>query len=131
MLKKIFCTTVILAAILGSLYLVAVHMVVNSAAAQDIAIPTYSSRVQCYVMTETFVNKTQYRDNRAFEVDVKFVNAAEEIFIENYSFRENDGFIYYSVNGGADNFVDDDEFAKDIWLFGLEYLGIDYQVTYD
>jgi len=131
MLKKIFCAAVMLASILGSLYIAAVYLLINSASAQDVWIPTYSSRVQCYVMTETFVNKTEYRANRAFEVDVKFVNAAEETFIENYSFRENDGLIYYSVNGGADNFVENDEFAKNIWLFGLKYLGIDYEVKYD
>ena len=96
--------------------------------AEDVPIETYSSRVKCYVMTETFINRTKYRDNRAFSVDVKFVGATEAV--SNYSFRENDGLIWYSIDGGADNIANDDEFAKRIWAFGLKFLGIDYEVSY-
>ena len=125
MLKKIFCAAVLLAII----YYTATFLLINSAAAQDVWIPSYSSRVQCYVMTETFVNRTQYRDNRAFSVDVKFVGAT--VAVHTYSFHENDGLIWFSVDGGNDEIANNDEFAKSIWEFGLEYLGIDYEVRYD
>ncbi len=125
MLKKFFCVAIVLATFYGA----AVLLVVNRAAAQDIWIESYSSRVQCYVMTETFINRTQYRDNRAFSVDVKFVGAT--VAVHNYSFRENDGIIWFNVNGGADDVIFNDELAKRIWEFGLKYLGIDYEVRYD
>lgn len=124
MLKKIFCAAVVLAVLYG----VAVLLVVNRAAAQDVWIESYSSRVQCYVMTETFINRTQYRDNRTFSVDVKFVGAT--VAVHNYSFRENDGLIWFSVDGGAEDVTYNDEFAKRVWDFGLEYLGINYEVSY-
>lgn len=124
MLKKIFCAAIILAMLYGT----AVLLVVNRAAAQDVPIESYSSRVKCYVMTESFINRTQYRDNRAFSVDVKFVGAT--VAVSNYSFRENDGLIWYSIDGGVEGVANDDEFAKRIWAFGLEYLGINYEVSY-
>lgn len=117
MLKKIFCIIVVLAALVGN------------ASAAEVPIETYSSRVKCYVLTETFVNRTQYRDNRAFSVDVKFVGAAT--LVNNYSFRENDGLIWLSVNGEEDGVANNDELAKRIWNFGLKYLGMDYEVRYD
>ena len=119
MLKKIFGAVV-----------TAVFMFVGATVyAQDVPIESYSSRVKCYVMTETFVNRTQYRDNRAFSVDVKFVGAS--VAVHNYSFRENDGLIWYGVDGTEQGVIDNDEFAERIWKFGLKYLGIDYDVRYD
>lgn len=119
MLKKILCALFAAAIIFcGSV----------EVSAEDVPIESYSSRVKCYVMTETFINRTQYRDNRAFSVDVKFVGAT--VAVSNYSFRENDGLIWYSIDGGAEGIANDDEFAKRIWAFGLEYLGINYEVSY-
>ena len=118
MLKKIFCAAVFIATI----YYAAVFLLINSASAQDVCIDTYSSRVQCYVMTETFVNNTQYRDNRAFSVKVKLVGAT--VAVNEYSFHENDGLVWFSVDGSKDALAENDEFAKRIWQFGLEYLGI-------
>ncbi|MBR1807599.1 MAG: hypothetical protein IJ774_14610 [Selenomonadaceae bacterium] len=123
--KKIFCAALTVAIV----YFAAVLIFVNAASAEDVWIDSYSSRVQCYVMTDTFVNRTQYRDNRAFSVDVKFVGAT--VAVHNYSFRENDGLIYFSVDGGADNFIDSDKLAARIWEFGLDFLGINYEVRYD
>lgn len=119
MLKKIFCAVVLATIIFAGN---------ATASAEDVPIESYSSRVKCYVMTETFINRTQYRDNRAFSVDVKFVGATT--VVSNYSFRENDGFIWYSVDGREEGFADNDEFAKRIWAFGLKFLGIDYEVSY-
>ena len=67
MLKKIICAALMMATMIffGNAKIFA----------QDVPIETYSSRVQCFVMTETFINRTQYRDNRSFGVDVKFVGA--------------------------------------------------------
>ena len=121
MLKKIICAALMAATVI---------FVGNAKIfAQDVPIETYSSRVRCFVMTETFINRTQYRDNRSFGVDVKFVGAT--VVVNNYSFRENDGLIFYSIDGGTENFAENDEFAKRIWKFGLKYLGIDYEVRYD
>ena len=97
--------------------------------AQDVPIESYSSRVRCFVMTETFINRTQYRDNRSFGVDVKFVGAT--VVVNNYSFRENDGLIWFNIDGGTDSLADYDEIADNIWEFGLKFLGIDYEVRYD
>ena len=100
-----------------------------TASAEDVPIESYSSRVKCYVMTETFINRTQYRDTRAFSVDVKFGGAS--VAVSNYSFRENDGLIYCNIDGGKDIFVKRGTVEEKIWLFGLKYLGIDYEVRYD
>ena len=121
MLRKIFC-----AALMSTM----IFLVGNAKVfAEDVPIETYSSRVQCFVMTETFINRTQCRDNRAFSVDVKFVGAT--VVVSNYSFRENDGLIWFSVDGGEESFAENDEFAERIWNFGLKHLGIDYEVRYD
>jgi len=122
--KKIFCAALTIAAI----YFAAVLIFVNAAAAEDVWIHS-AADYDYYVMTDTFVNRTQYRDNRAFSVDVKFVG--ETVEVHNYSFRENDGLIYFNVDGGADNFIDNDKLAARIWEFGLKFLGIDYEVKYD
>ena len=119
MLQKIF----------GAVVLTVVMFVGATASAEDVPIESYSSRVKCYVMTETFINRTQYRDNRAFSVDVKFVGAS--VAVSNYSFRENDGLIWYGVDGIEQGVIDNDAFAARIWTFGLKFLGIDYEVRYD
>ena len=122
--KKIFCAALTVAAI----YFAAVLIFVNAAAAEDVWIHSVAN-CDCYVITDTFVNRTQYRDNRTFSVDVKFVG--ETVALHNYSFRENDGLIYFSVDGGADNFIDNDKLAARIWEFGLDFFGINYEVKYD
>lgn len=121
MLKKIFVVACLLTAIIfgGN----------PEVSAQEVPIQSFSSRVQCYVLTETFVNKTQYRNNRTFSVDVKFVGATERICT--YAFRENDCMVFYSVDGGEDELITEDEFAEAIWNYGLKHLGLDYEVRCD
>lgn len=97
--------------------------------AEEVLIHKFDDGTRCCVLTETFINRTQYRDNRAFSVDVAFILGlgADK---KNYSFRENDGLIYFSVDGGADNFAEQDALAEKIWDFGKKFLGIDYEVSY-
>jgi len=123
MLKKIFCAAVVLA----TLYCAAVLLLVDSAAAQDVWVCN-DGKQDYYVQTESFVNRTQYRDNRQFTVDVSIVrgSGAER---KNYSFRENDGLIYCNIDGGEDIFVTRGTTEDKIWLFGLEFLGINYEVS--
>jgi len=123
MLKKIFCAAVVLA----TLYCAAVLLLVDSASAQDVWVCN-DGKQDYYVQTESFVNRTQYRDNRQFTVDVSIVrgSGAER---KNYSFRENDGLIYCNIDGGEDIFVTRGTTEDKIWLFGLEFLGINYEVS--
>ena len=123
MLKKIFCAAVVLA----TLYCAAVLLLVDSAAAQDVWVCN-DGKQDYYVQTESFVNRTQYRANRKFSVDVAVVRGggAER---KNYSFRENDGLIYCNIDGGEDIFVTRGTTEDKIWLFGLEFLGINYEVS--
>lgn len=121
MLKKIFCAAIMAITI----------FIGAKVSAEDVFVYSYSNGTYCYVMTETFVNRTQYRDNRAFSVDVKFTRYNQTLAVNNYSFRENDGIIWYGVDGGADDFIGNDALAKKIWAFGLKHLGIDYEVRND
>ena len=130
--KKIFCAALTVATV----YFAAVLIFVNAASAEDVWIYTSEGEGgawQYYVMTDTFVNRTQYRDNRAFSVKVKAfcVNTPEDVRENTWSFRENDGLIYFSVDGGADDFIANNAIAARIWEFGLDFLGINYEVRYD
>ena len=118
MLKKIFCAA-----------LMATILISAKVSAEDVWVCNDGVR-DYYVQTESFINRTQYRDNRKFTVDVSLVYGlgAER---KNYSFRENDGLIYCNVDGGEDLFVERGTVEEKIWLFGLKYLGIDYEVRYD
>ena len=83
-----------------------------------------------YVDTETFINKTEYRDNRAFDVMVSIYRAAYEDKVP-YSFWENDGLVWFSNGEGTGMHpVEGFEVAKNIWNFGLNFLGLDYEVSY-
>ena len=126
--KKIFCAALTVVAI----YFAAVLIFVNAAAAEDVWIHS-TTNYDYYVMTDTFVNHTKYRNNRTFEVDVKYFdrNDLSTMRTAHWSFRENDGLIYFSVDGGADNFIDNDKLAARIWEFGLDFFGINYEVKYD
>lgn len=126
MLKKIFCAAVLLSC---TLYMAATFILINAASAQDVWVGTEGG-VYYYVMDETFVNKTQYRDNRSFEVDVKLVRG-DDCRISKMSFYENDGLIFFSYGGNDKSFpVYKNTTAKNIWEYGLKHLGIDYEVSY-
>ena len=114
---KIFCAALVATILIGA-----------KVSAEDVWIATVGKE-DYYVQTESFVNRTQYRDDRKFTVDVSIVYGlgAER---KNYSFRENDGLIYCNIDGGKDIFVKRGTVEEKIWLFGLKYLGIDYEVSY-
>lgn len=127
--KKIFCAALTVATI----YFAAVLIFVNAAAAEDVWIHS-TTNYDYYVMTDTFVNHTQYRNNRTFEVDVKYFdrNDLSTMRTAHWSFRENDGLVYHSINHAQpDVFISKGELSEKIWLFGLKHLGIDYEVRYD
>ena len=93
MLKKIF-----IAAFMINL------IVAQNVSAEEILVyenDTYS----CYVIPETFENKTVYRDNRAFDVKVKLVYVDGYFYENNYSFWENDAIVWYKVEGVEDVFT--------------------------
>lgn len=120
MLRKIFVAAFLLTSLVLS----------NYASAQDCWVFTDEGGIEYYVMDETTVNKTQYRDNRQFTVDVKLVrNSAADI--KTFSFRENDGIIFYGIDGNEKGFAHKETAAYSIWEHGLKYLGIDYEVRYD
>ncbi len=87
-----------------------------------------------FVDTQTFTNKTEYRDNRAFDVNVAIVNKqkSDSPLIVRYSMWENDGLIWYSVGAGTGMHsaygVDS---AMAIWFFGLDFLFLDYDLSYN
>ena len=84
-----------------------------------------------YVDEDTFINKTEYRDNRAFDVTVSIYRAAyhEKLL---YSFWENDGLVWFSNGEGTGmHSVEGFEPAKRIWDFGLKFLNLDYEITYN
>ena len=124
MLKKIFCAALLTAMIL---------FVGKTCAAEDFWIHS-TTNYDYYVMTDTLVNHTKYRNNRAFEVDVKYFdrNDLSTMRTAHWSFRENDGLVYHSINRvKPDVFISKGELSEKIWLFGLKHLGIDYEVKYD
>ena len=120
MLKKIFIAAFILAL-----------AVTKNVFAQDVWV--YSdeqNEYSYYVATETFVNKTIYNDNRAFDVKVTVLhhNDSPEEFM--YSMWENDGLVWYSVGEGTGMIPANFEPAISIWNFGLKFLNMDYDVSY-
>ena len=120
MLKKIF-----IAAFMINL------IVAQNVSAEEILVyenDTYS----CYVIPETFENKTVYRDNRAFDVKVKLVYVDGYFNENNYSFWENDGIVWYQLEGSPNTFtINETESAAEIWNFGLKYLNLDYEISYE
>lgn len=132
MLKKLFCVTLIMAALL----------VVGNVKvfAQDVWVYTDGRGTEFYVMNETIVNRTKFRNNRNFDVKVKAVRQnSTKVFsvkVHQYSFSENDGMVFYSIDdsktyplisdGTAPN-----ELAQRIRSYCLNYLGLNYVVRYD
>ncbi|MCR5834129.1 MAG: hypothetical protein K6G55_05725 [Selenomonadaceae bacterium] len=120
MFEKFICAAFIAAVIFGGNV---------TASAEDFYICTENNR-ECYIVTESIVNQTVYSNNREFSAEVKFVNdnRVEKL---TYKFRENDGIIYFNIDGGADNWMQRGTTEEKIWQYCLEYLGIDYVVRYD
>ncbi len=104
----------------------------NHVAAHDVLVFS-DEYYDYYVDTLTFTNKTEYRDNRAFDVNVGIVNKQKSSspLIVRYSMWENDGLIWYSLGEGTGMHsaygVDS---AQAIWLFGLDFLNLDYDVSF-
>lgn len=126
MLKKIFCVAIFCAAI----YCAAASLLINAAAAQDIWFGTEDG-VDYYVMEETFVNRTQYRYNRSFDVEVKLVQGGDNVRVATLNFYENDGLIHYHFKGNDKTQIASPgtTYGK-IWDYGLKVLGIDYEVSH-
>lgn len=119
MFRKIFVAAFLLTSL----------MLGNYASAQDFWVDTKDG-IDYYIVEETFDNQTQYRNNRQFTVDVKLVRNSEAT-VKTFSFRENDGMIFHSIDGSERDFVYKGTAAYSIWEYGLKYLGIDYEVRYD
>ncbi|MBR1859154.1 MAG: hypothetical protein IJ797_06630 [Selenomonadaceae bacterium] len=125
-MKKFFLSMFMLAAIISF------QLIDNSkVSAQDVWVYTDGNGKQYYVMTEIMVNKTQYRANRSFRVNVKSVCRKNKVTIDTYEFHENDCMEFCSINGGEAEFFYQNEAAKRIWNYGLKYLGLDYEVRCD
>ena len=118
MLKKIFIAAFMMTLIFA-----------QNVSAQDVLV--YETDGYSYrVITETFENKTVYRDNRAFNVKVKIFyreNLREEL---PFMFWENDGLIWFNNGEGTGMHPVNFEPAESIWNFGLKFLNLDYEVSY-
>ena len=120
MLKKIFIAAFILALAFT-----------KNVSAQDVWVYTdEQNEYSYYVATETFVNKTIYNDNRAFDVKVTILWRGDSPKEITYSMWENDGLVWYSVGEGTGMHPATIEPAISIWNFGLKFLNMDYEVSY-
>ncbi len=83
------------------------------------------------VITETILNRTEYRDNRTFDVVVRIYrngNFDSEIL---YQMWENDGLTWYTNGEGTGMHpVNGVASAENIWNFCIKYLNLDYEVSY-
>lgn len=120
MLKKIFIPTFIFALIFTKIV-----------AAQDIWVFTdEQNEYSYYIDTDSFVNKTIYHDNRAFDVKVTILwrgDSPKEVI---YSMWENDGLVWYTLGEGSGMHPANIEPAISIWHFGLKFLNLDYDISY-
>lgn len=120
MLKKFFIAAFMLALI-----------ATKNVSAQDIWVYTDEQNdYSYYVATETFVNKTTYDNNRAFDVKVTILwhnDSPKELM---YSFWENDGLVWYTTGAGEGMHPANIEPAQSIWNYGLKFLNMDYEVSY-
>ena len=120
MLKKIFIATFIMAI-----------AVTQNVSAKEVFVFN-DAGYDYYVLTETFKNKTKYRNNRAFNVTVKTVYKKTSTLEMNYSFWENDGIVWYKFAGNEESYpAFDRDPALRIWYYGLKFLELDYDVNYD
>ena len=120
MLKKIFIAAFMLAL-----------TVTQNVSAEEVFI-FHDAGYDYYVLTETFNNKTKYRDNRAFDVTVKTLYNKRSSREMVYSFWENDGIVWYKFAGNDESYpIFDRDPALRIWYYGLKFLQLDYDVNYD
>ena len=120
MLKKIFIAAFMLA-----------FFTIQSASAQEVLVYSDDDNYNYYVITESIVNRTEYRDNRAFDVTVsiRYLNSFEREL--NYSMWENDGITWYTTGAGQGmHAVRDIEPMASVWNFCIKYLNLDYEVSY-
>lgn len=119
MLKKIFIAAFMLTLV-----------TVQNVSAQEVFV--YSDDdYNYYVITESIVNRTEYRDNRAFDVTVsiRYLDSFERRL--DYSMWENDGITWYTTGVGQGmHAVSDIEPMASIWNFCIKYLNLDYEVNY-
>ncbi len=99
----------------------------------DVLVYQDSNSFDYYVDNSSISNQTKYRDDRTFSVNVKKFHDGQLISTDKFNFRENDGLLYFSVNGSTDNFVMYDgttPIAASVWNHCIKYLGIDYEISY-
>lgn len=103
----------------------------QSVSAREVLVYSDDDDYTYYVITESIVNRTEYRDNRAFDVTVRirYLNSFEREL--NYSMWENDGITWYTTGAGEGMHpVRDIEPMASVWNFCIKYLGLDYEVSY-
>ena len=84
-----------------------------------------------YVVTESIINRTEYRDNRAFEVLVKIYRNEKFDSALPYQMWENDGIIWYTIGEGTGMHpVNGVASAENIWNFCIKFLNLDYEISY-
>ena len=118
MLKKIFISAFMMTLI-----------VAQNVSAQEVFVCS-DNDYNYYVVTGSIVNRTEYRDNRTFDVTVKIYrhnNFDSEIF---YQMWENDGLIWYT-NGEGTGMHPADKSAENIWNYCVKFLNLDYDVSYN
>lgn len=85
-----------------------------------------------YVIEESIVNRTEYRDNRTLDVTVKILYCDSSPREIDYSMWENDGIIWYAngYGNGMRNVTSERDPMAFVWKYCLNFLNIDYEVSY-
>lgn len=121
MLKKIFIAAFIMAL-----------AIMKNVSAQEVLV--YNDKnydYKFYVITESIVNRTMYRDNRTFDVLIRIY--CQENFDSDvlYQMWENDGLIWYTNGEGTGmHSANGVQSAQAIWNYCLKFLNLDYEINY-
>lgn len=96
--------------------------------AKDVWVYTEYKGTEFYVMDETIMNKSSGHW-RAFDVNVKNVWRNGSSNIVKWSFSENDGVVFYSINDNNFEPLPTDggigiQVGRKVWNYCLNYLGL-------
>ena len=120
MLKKIFIAAFMLALVTA-----------QNVSAQEVLIYSDDDDYTYYVVTESIINRTQYRDNRTFDVTLRIYFRQNFDCEFPYQMWENDGIIWYTTGAGKGMYpVNDTEPMNSVWNYCVKFLNLDYEVSY-
>ena len=121
MLKKIFIATFMATLIFS-----------QNVSAQEVLVFSDDDDYNYYVITESIINRTEYRDNRTFDVTVRIRYRNDFHSDQFYCMWENDGITWYSEGYGKGmRPIGNIEPMASVWNFCLKFLNLDYTITYN